>query len=102
MASNKLVIGPAYTRTLIDDFVKLRARICKLNALEDQMREVLIRELAKKNRKALIGNKFVVTKTEEERTSLNKAKVEAILTPAQFKRCLVTTPFTKLTSRNLE
>lgn len=102
MASNKLVISPAYTRVLVDDFVKLRARIAKLSALEDHLKEVLLRELSKKNRKNLIGEKFVITKTDEERVSLNKAKVETILTPAQLKRCMVTTPYTKLTSRNLE
>lgn len=102
MASSKLVLTPAYARTMVDDFVKLRARITKLREQEEQLKQVLVDQMTRKNRNSLIGDKFVVTQTEEERTSLSRERVESFLTAAQIKKCTVKTPYTKMTSRNLE
>lgn len=102
MASNKLVVTQDYTRTLVDEFVKLRAQMSKLAAKEDMIKAVLLAEMKKKKRSVLSGEKFMVTKTEEERRSLSKTYVEQYLTLLQMKKCTVITSYEKLTSRNLE
>ena len=75
----------ASLKLMVDEFVKLRTRISKLAEQERIMKEMLLAELTRK-----------------KRTSLSKVKVEALLTPLQFKKCLVSTSFTKIVTHNLE
>lgn len=99
---NEFVVSDAATKLLVDEFVAVRARVIKMKKKEEELRTVLLAEMKSKRRRSLDGFLKTITVTPEECSRLNAEKVGRYLTPAQIKRCTDTTPYLKITSRNLE
>jgi hypothetical protein len=77
-------------KNLVDDFGKLKAEISALTEKEKIIRDKLVASgLTEIN-----GNLFRATISKQERSTLDSAKVRALLAPAQLIACTVTAEVT--------